>query len=238
MPRTPLFAAIAETLRAEIASGTWPPGARLPSESELARRFGVNRHTVRRAMAELSASGITRPRRGAGVFVTQAPTEYAIGRRVRFHRNLAAAGRLPGRRLLHLVTRPADEAEAKALGLARGAPVHVCEGVSLADGVPIAVFRSAFPADRLAAIRDALERTQSVTAALAECGVADYTRARTRLSARRASATQALHLGCREGAPVLLSEAVNIDAEGRPVEYGLTWFEGERVTLIVAPEPA
>ena len=42
---------IMETLKAEIVSGAFEKGSRLPPESELAARFGVNRHTVRRAIA-------------------------------------------------------------------------------------------------------------------------------------------------------------------------------------------
>lgn len=236
MQRTPLFSAIAATLREEVARGLYAPGTRLPSEAVLSKRFAVNRHTVRRALAELNGAGITVSRRGAGVFVTARATEYPIGRRVRFHRNLAAAGRLPGREILFIATREAEPTEARALQLATGAQVHIYEGVSLADGVPIAVFRSAFPAERFPALPEALERTKSVTAALAEAGVDDYTRASTRLHARRASATQARLLQSREGAPLLLSEAINIDGAGRPLEYGLTWFEGERVSLTVAPE--
>jgi GntR family phosphonate transport system transcriptional regulator len=236
MKRTSLFSAIAATLREEVARGLYPPGAKLPSEAVLSKRFGVNRHTVRRALAELTGAGITVSRRGAGVFVTARATEYPIGRRVRFHRNLAAAGRLPGREILFLETREAEPAEAKALRLAAAAQVHIYEGVSFADGVPIAVFRSAFPAERFPGLPEALARTKSVTAALAEAGVDDYTRTSTRLHARRASATQARHLNSREGSPLLLSEAINIDGAGRPIEYGLTWFEGERVSLTVAPE--
>ncbi|HHB81205.1 MAG TPA: GntR family transcriptional regulator, partial [Aliiroseovarius sp.] len=53
MTRDPIWKAIAETLAAEIARGHYAPGAKLPTEAQLARRFGVNRHTVRRATADL-----------------------------------------------------------------------------------------------------------------------------------------------------------------------------------------
>jgi len=70
-----------------------------------------------------------------------------------------------------------------------------------------------------------------VTAALQALGVPDYTRASTRLTAVRATATQALHLQLVEGSPLLRSSGVNVDAAGRAVEYGRTWFVGDRVTL-------
>ena len=50
-----VWGVIAEALRSEIAGGARPPGDRLPTEGQLAARFGVNRHTVRRALAALVA---------------------------------------------------------------------------------------------------------------------------------------------------------------------------------------
>ena len=49
------------------------------------------------------------------------------------------------------------------------------------------------------------------------------------------SVTLAAQLRLPEGAPILRSVAVNIDAAGQPVEYGTTWFAGDRVTLTVSP---
>jgi GntR family phosphonate transport system transcriptional regulator len=80
-----------------------------------------------------------------------------------------------------------------------------------------------------------LEGAGSITAALAACGVADYTRASTRLTAKAAKPMLALALNIKEGAPVLRTVAVNVDAAGVPIEYGTTWFAGDRITLTVDP---
>ncbi len=236
MPRTPIWSAIAETLAREIGERLYAPGARLPAEAALAARFGVNRHTVRRALAHLSERGLVRSRRGAGVFVVAAPTDYPLGRRVRFHRNLRAAGLEPDRRVLRIETRPARAAEAEALALEAGAEVVVHEGLSLADGIAIAHFESVFPAARLPGLAEALAEHSSVTEALARAGVDDYVRADTRITAVPASATQALHLGVAEGAPLLCTTARNETLDGVPVERGKTWFAGDRVALTYAPE--
>lgn len=233
MPRPAIWTAIADTLRTEIAQGLYRPGDRLPTEADLAARFGVNRHTVRHALAALADAGTVHPRRGAGVFVTARPTDYALGQRVRFHQNVAASGRTPSRRITRRETRPATVPETEALRLAPGAAVHVVEGVSLADGQPMAVFRSVFPADRFAGLLAAMADQSSVTAALSACGLADYTRAETRLTATLADPVQALALQVQPGAPLLRSVAVNVDAAGVPVEHGITWFAGDRVTLTV-----
>ncbi|MFT4150288.1 MAG: phosphonate metabolism transcriptional regulator PhnF [Paracoccaceae bacterium] len=236
MTRPAIWKSIAATLSAEIAEGHYRPGDRLPTEAELASRFGVNRHTVRHALASLAEAGTVRSRRGAGVFVTARPTDYPLGRRVRFHQNVAASGRTPSRRLTLLETRGADGKEAEALALAPDAMVHVVEGISLVDGAPVAAFRSVFDAARFPDLLRHMADRQSVTAALSACGLTDYTRAETRLTAKTAAPTLALALHLGEGTPVLRSVAVNVDAAGVPVEYGTTWFAGDRVTLTVTPE--
>ena len=233
MARSALWREIAAALEAEIGRGHFPPGGRLPTEAELSARFGVNRHTVRHALADMAARGLVHPRRGAGVFVTGRAADYPLGRRVRFHQAVTAAGMTPSRQLTRIETRPADAEEAAQLQIATGEAVHVVEGVSLADGQPLALFRSVFPAAFLPDLPQAMAASGSITAALAACGVADYTRHGTRITAKSAKPVQALALQIREGDPVLRSVAVNVDGAGRPVEYGITWFAGDRVTLTV-----
>ncbi|MEO0380416.1 MAG: phosphonate metabolism transcriptional regulator PhnF [Pseudomonadota bacterium] len=231
MARTPIWRSIATTLSSEIADGRYMPGDKLPTEAQFASRFGVNRHTVRHALSHLVDQGVVHTRRGAGAFVAQSPTDYPIGKRVRFHQNVAAAGRTPAKEVLSIETRLASPAERDALTLDETQFVHAYDGLSLADRQPIGLFCAVFPAARFPALPEALRGSGSVTAALRSAGVEDYTRSWTRLTAKAATATQALHLRIAEGAPILRSVGVNVDREGRPVEYGRTWFSGDRVTL-------
>ncbi len=233
-----LWSDIAETLRNEIASGLYRPGAKLPTEAALSARFGVNRHTVRHALQALAEAGIVHSRRGAGVFVTARPTDYPLGRRVRFHQNVMASGRTPSRRITRNETRPASDREAEALHLPPATPVHVVEGLSLADGQPLAVFRSVFPAARFPGLPEAIAAGGSITDALAVCGLTDYTRLETRLTAKLATPVLALGLQVVTGAAILRTVAVNVDADGVPVEHGTTWFAGDRITLTVNPDQA
>ncbi len=229
--QTPIWKAIADALRSDLNDGRYNIGDKLPTEAALAERFGVNRHTVRRSIAALVEEGLVRTRRGAGAYVTASPTDYPIGQRVRFHENVIAAGKRPEKQRLNVEQRAATAAEALALEIAPGDAVCAYHGLSLADGQPIALFESLFPLERLGGIISALQRTSSVTEALKDAGVADYTRASTRLTALRATATQALHLQVSEGDPLLRSTSVNVDRLSQPVEFGRTWFAGDRVTL-------
>jgi DNA-binding GntR family transcriptional regulator len=74
----PAYRQIAMSLRSQIDNSTHPPGGRLPSEITLARNYGVSRETVRRALAELQAAGLTAVVHGKGWYVRRdatAPSE-------------------------------------------------------------------------------------------------------------------------------------------------------------------
>jgi GntR family transcriptional repressor for pyruvate dehydrogenase complex len=58
-------------LREAIVSGELPPGLRLPAERALAERFGVNRVTIRTALARLEAEHLVTVRQGSGYAVRE-----------------------------------------------------------------------------------------------------------------------------------------------------------------------
>jgi DNA-binding FadR family transcriptional regulator len=63
--------AIYERMKRTIQEGTWPPGSKLPSESELLQAFGVSRVTVRSAVQRLRGLGIVVSHQGKGTFVIE-----------------------------------------------------------------------------------------------------------------------------------------------------------------------
>ena len=125
MSKTPIWKSIALTLTSDIAEGRYNTGDRLPTEAQLAATHGVNRHTVRRALSDLAERGLVHARRGAGVFVSARPTDYPIGKRVRYHKNISASGKIPGKRVLALAGAEAGPdlvALTRAAAEADGAP--------------------------------------------------------------------------------------------------------------------
>jgi GntR family transcriptional regulator, transcriptional repressor for pyruvate dehydrogenase complex len=67
--KTSISEQILRTLRGEILSGALPAGSRLPSEAELAQRFGTNRNTLREAIRTLEGQHLLQVRQGDGVTV-------------------------------------------------------------------------------------------------------------------------------------------------------------------------
>jgi DNA-binding GntR family transcriptional regulator len=67
---------VADALRAAIRQGTFAPGDRLPTVTELAEQYGVAKMTVQRAVSELREEGLVMSWQGRGTFVrdrTDAP---------------------------------------------------------------------------------------------------------------------------------------------------------------------
>lgn len=81
--RSPLVDQVIAQLRAQITSGEWPVGSRIPTEPELVEQFGVARNTVREAVRALAHAGMLDIRQGAGTFV-RATSELAAVMRRRF----------------------------------------------------------------------------------------------------------------------------------------------------------
>jgi GntR family transcriptional regulator len=65
----PLYLKISGALRRSIISGEYRPEGMLPSENELAARYGTSRVTVRKSLSVLESEGLVRPWHGKGYFV-------------------------------------------------------------------------------------------------------------------------------------------------------------------------
>jgi GntR family phosphonate transport system transcriptional regulator len=229
-----LWRQIAARIEGEIAEGaTSRPGSRLPTEAALAARFAVNRHTVRRAMEELAARGLIRVEQGRGSFVAEDVLDYRLGPRTRFSESVRRQNREPEGRMVRILEVAADAQVASSLGLRRGRPVILGERLGLADGRPIVIGAHYFPAHRFPDIAALLAEGASVTEALARCGVPDYRRAITRITARMPTPEEAALLQQSRARPVLVTESVNVDASGTPVEFGVARYAAARTQLVV-----
>ena len=80
MDRLPLHRQLANLLRADMDRGVYAVGQALPSEPELAIRYGVSRQTVRQALSTLSAENRVRRFQGKGTFVCASPAETTVRR--------------------------------------------------------------------------------------------------------------------------------------------------------------
>nr|WP_073052775.1 phosphonate metabolism transcriptional regulator PhnF [Kaistia soli] len=224
---------IADDIEADISAGRFPAGAQLPTEAQLATRFAVNRHTVRRGLSELAVRGLVRATQGRGTFVEARPIRYPIGPRTRFSEIVSRAGREAGGRLLGSAVVAADARTAAALGVAEGAPVIRLDTLRSADGTPISLGSGFFPLPRFERFGDAYLAYGSITGALASRGVDDYRRLETRISARPASAEEAASLDLAPGRLLLAVDSINVDGDGTPIQFTRALFAADRTEIVV-----
>ena len=230
-----LWRQIADRIRLGVGAGDFAEGGRLPPEIELAERFGVNRHTVRSAIAALVHEGVLRAEQGRGTFVERrGRLSYPISARTRFSDGLRDQARDRRGHLLAHAVEPATARVAEALDLADGAPAIRLETVSEADGRPVSRATSWFDAGRFAGFAEDFADAGSITLAFRRHGVEDYFRKSTLVSARHADDADLGDLRLAPGAIVLVTVAVNVDPEGRPVQFSETRFAADRVELSVS----
>ncbi|CAM5298399.1 GntR family phosphonate transport system transcriptional regulator [Aquamicrobium terrae] len=227
-----LWRQIADRIRSGIGSGLADEQGRLPPETELAQRFGVNRHTVRAAISVLAYEGVLHSEQGRGTYV-RSPDRlvYPISERTRFSAGLEGQAREVNSKLLHHAQEAAPAAVAAMLGLSAGAPLVRIEMLGMANGTPVSRATLWFGAARFPDIADQLSQTGSITHALALAGIADYRRVSTTVEARHADEVETGDLKLAPGAIVLVARSVNADLRGVPVHCSVTRFPADRVEL-------
>lgn len=232
-PKSSFWTRIAAELADAIGRGAYPAGERLPSEHALAAQFGVNRHTIRRSLASLSSQGLVRVAQGSGTYVEDFAVDLMLAKRTRHHQSLSQAGLKGGLQVLGTRTERATSAQAAALKIAARSKLLCLHVLGEAQGQPLHVSERCFPLPRFEGLAAVVQSTGSITAAFAACGVTDYTRQESRITAHMPEPAIASHLHQPLNRPVLQVESVNVDTAGIPIEFATTWFAGDRVKLTV-----
>lgn len=212
-------------------------GDPVPSERDLAARFGVARETVRQALRELLVEGKIR-RRGRGTVVSRPKLTQPLSLHS-YTEGAIKLGRTPGRILVGWEDVPADAETAADLELEPGTEVMHLERVLLADGERIGLESTYLPLHRFARLRGSYDPTTSLYAAIRASGVV-FTAARERIETVLAAPREAGLLECTTALPMLLLHRRSVDADGAPVERVRSLYRGDRIAFeaMLSPEHA
>lgn len=136
-----------EILRERIHDATYKPGARLPSESELAEEFGVSRATVRTVLAKLSVEGLILRRQGDGTYVNERIQEVNthLGGLWDFSRLIETSGYSTSIRALKLELTEATDDEARALAIEPNEKLLSMQRLFFADQTPVILAHNLIP---------------------------------------------------------------------------------------------
>jgi GntR family transcriptional regulator len=218
----PLYRQIKSLITQSLIVGEWAPGAAIPSEFDLADRYGVSQGTVRKAIDELAAENILMRRQGKGTFVATHSEEEV---KLRFLRLVAADGskELLDNQLLSCERVKASAEMARILAIKAGSVVIEIKRLLLFSGKPLIHDHIVLPAAAFKGVNTALvERYNGSMYRMyeSELGIR-MVRAEERLTALGADAQMAAALSLKAGTPLLSIERVSFTYGDKPMEWRL-----------------
>jgi len=218
--RLPLYQRLVEALTETITRQVWRPGDRLPSDMDLAARYGVAPGTVRQAIAALVDQGLVERQQGRGTFLRKPSFDSSLFRFFRFQGE-GGDRQIPESRILHRERTQAPAAVAAALGCPAGTPAIFMSRLRLLDGAPVLAEEIWLPFDRFEAFM-ALDE-QDIGPLLypiyeTVCGEI-VARAEERLTAESVQDGHAHLLGLDPGVPVIVIDRLARGYDDRPLEW-------------------
>jgi GntR family transcriptional regulator, phosphonate transport system regulatory protein len=229
-----IYAQIAKLMKEEITS-EFSAGDLLPSENTLADRFGVNRHTIRRAIDDLIAIGLLERRHGKGTLVLDSRADYPLGRSSRFTETFESMGKTAENRILRKLIIPARGGVAKRLRTGEEERIIWIESLRIVDERPVCVISHFLPRKTFPELLDEYESGSLHEHLFARYGFR-LRRLESLVSSTLPQGDDASLLRMAQTQPVLRVKSVNVnEADDAPLEYALTRFRAELIQLRVNP---
>jgi GntR family transcriptional regulator len=230
--RLPRGAPKGQALRAilEELLATLPAGAALPSERELAERYGLARMTVRGEIERLTAEGSVYRLHGRGTFVAE-PRIAQAGALTSFTEDMHARGQVPGSTVVSSELVEADGFLAGTLEVKAGDTCFRLDRVRTADSRPMAIEEAYLPRAQFEGIEEVEFADASLFDVLETRFGVTLGEGQQRVVAVSIGKAEAPLLGVAEGAPGLRFHTVARNSDGVPVYYAISLYRGDRYEI-------
>jgi GntR family transcriptional regulator, histidine utilization repressor len=222
-------------VRGRILSGEWPPGQRIPAESELTAQYRCSRMTVNKAMSILARAGLIERRRKAGSFVARQRSQSAVLEIQDVKSEIEGVGHTYGYRLLARSVRKATRAEARDIGITPGTRVLALACLHTADDRPFCFEQRTINLDAVPSAETGPFDRRAAGPWLIEH--VPWTEARHTISARSADAALAPILDIEPGLACLVIER-RTWANGRPITRVTLSYPGPLREVVAMFKPA
>ncbi len=210
---------VGRAIHDRIDQGQFPPGAKLPSENDLAQAYGVNRLTVRRALFELARRNVIRTEHGVGSFVREPSVLHRVDDgHAGFAESMATRGLTVTHEPISITALTRNElGDEVRPRLPHSWPSDLVRFTfrRLLEGTPWSVSTVLMPAEIAPLHWDC---SDSLTAVLADRGI-HVVRAERGFAAEAADEDDAHWLDVDPGTPVLVITGLNADNRGDPVMF-------------------
>ncbi|WP_086661777.1 GntR family transcriptional regulator [Lentzea kentuckyensis] len=217
----PKHAQLREILR-RLAEQDLAPGSPIPSERDLAERYGVSRITVRAAVGQLVAEGLLTRAKGRGTFTAR--RRYDLQHLLAsFTSDMKARGLEPSTEVIS--SGQAAPGSKASLGLDPDEYAYRVVRLRRADGAPLAL-EAGWYSPHLLPELDRCDLSGSLYELFAAKYGVQLDEARQTVWAETADADTAKALDVRKGSPLLVFRRV-ASAQGRPCEDVTSWYRGD-----------
>lgn len=224
----PLYYQIVSDIKQQIKDGVLLPGDKLPAENTLSQTYQVSRVTVRKALDDLCALGLTERRPNRGHFVARIKDDRKNGKRS-LHDTLLSSGRVPTSRILSMTTEPASPSQSRHFGIPQGEPVILIHRVRYADGVPFALEHIYLPGDLFEGINPWQLENSSMIRIMEEEFHIEIAYSTQTLNPKVPTAQQAELLELKSRKPLLAISSDIVSKDGRVVKHTETLFVADVV---------
>ena len=217
----------------QISNGTFQQGNRLPTENELSKRYGLNRHTVRRAMERLEDEGLIYKVRGKGVFVANTKIPYKVSKKTQFTNLMLSAGLTPDSELLDSYEITAGNEISGKLNICPSDKVIALDLLRYADEIPFCHTVSYFRADIFPGLLGLLNGLYSIYAILKKHYDIDMQRVSSNFEVSMPGDAEKEILQISAKIPLLVVKSISKSQHGDMVEYCKTCFRGDLSSITV-----
>lgn len=226
---TPLYLQLKELLRAAIMDGRFAPGSRLPSERELAHRYGVSRMTARQALQLLAQEGMTYSRVGKGTYAREPKIPQELQTLTSFTEEMARLGMRASSMVLRAELQRAPAEIAARLSLRAGAEIVLLARIRCANDEPMAIeYTHLDHAICPGILSQGAFHDTSLYKILRQVYGLSVISADQLIDARMPDSGEAELLRLNARTPVLSIERTTFDADGRPVEFVQSVYRGDK----------
>ena len=224
----PLHHQVFRDLKAALDAQEWAPGERMPTERDLAARYGCSLITIRHALGELVREGRIERTRGRGTYVLQPRIDRDIGGKMSFAEEMRRRGLDPATRVITAHIEPAGEAIAERLGISRDDPVVYLERVRLGGGEPLLLEQARLPAERFPGLLAFDFERRSLYDILADRYDTPILRARESVEPVQLGRRDAQLLGVAARSLALQIDGIAYAGNGDAVETARSFVRGDR----------
>lgn len=129
----PLYLQLVNIIKGDISKQILKEGDKIPAERELTEKYNISRSTVRQALSELEKQGLVYKIHGKGNFVSRKIINQDLSRFYSFSDEMVRQGKVPGNKILYLLSKNAGEQIANKLKINKNDKIFVLTRIRLAN---------------------------------------------------------------------------------------------------------